>query len=673
LHGVKVPGPYLIFIDRINRLYQNNGVVFTVSFLKKSLLITQHYLSGNPVGKDPGAPRVATKAGLPLLIPKPLRDSLRLKEKVTVKVCLAILSLFRIMSYKGQLKLSTITDGPTVPVGSYPEIALVWRWFVPYRALNALGRDTLLILKTAGPNFRTSILGAPIDALGHLHGGLLNPFKHIDHYFGGSLWELLKREMNIVKDMEPLMAPRLGKLSLKNEPAGKIRVFAIVDVWTQSVLWPIHDTIFRTLKNIPQDGTFNQDGPLKLLQDKLKEAVDKTTYSYDLSAATDRFPIGFQVQVLSQVFTPELAYAWKELMVDRDYWLAGTPYRYGVGQPMGALSSWAVFALSHHLVVQLVARRIGYNTWFSDYALLGDDIVIANELVAKAYYVFMTEELGVEINLSKSLHSREGVMEFAKRLVDPYTDWSPVGAKNVLLSLKAPPHIPTLFLDYVKKGGTIEHANVQDMMNTLSSDIVKISKGKLEQLLWSISGPFGFIDSGSRFGPLRVETTLSQLQMHGVSFKISEVMDAFESVLRTEVERAQIRARDKTLASMQRLTGLSIIIGFKANGMSPRILPSFSQMVITSLEIYSNLFPVDRPKLPPIPMNFKNNVLELVQWQLNEIQAVSPLDNCLAPKALQRPRFRPIGINFFKDVNQYLEDEVDTTLIEAYSVAANFG
>lgn len=34
-----------------------------------------------------------------------------------------------------------------------------------------------------------------------------------------------------------------------------------------------------------------------------------------------------------------------------------TPLKYAVGQPMGALSSWASLALCHHLLVQLSHRR----------------------------------------------------------------------------------------------------------------------------------------------------------------------------------------------------------------------------------------------------------------------------------------------------------------------------
>jgi hypothetical protein len=63
--------------------------------------------------------------------------------------------------------------------------------------------------------------------------------------------------------------------------------------------------------------------------------------------------------------------------------------------------------------------------------LLGDDIVIANKTVADQYLMIM-KDLGVEINLSKSVISNEGCFEFAKRLVSPSGEISPVGPKNLV-------------------------------------------------------------------------------------------------------------------------------------------------------------------------------------------------------------------------------------------------
>lgn len=134
----------------------------------------------------------------------------------------------------------------------------------------------------------------------------------------------------------------LGKLSEKEEAAGKIRVFGITDSITQSVMAPLSDYIFDILRKIPADGTFNQDGPLKRLvyhTNMSKEIVNPTFYSFDLSAATDRLPIDLQKDVLSVIFGDTFAEHWRDILVDRDWYHKGNPLRYSVGQPMGALSS----------------------------------------------------------------------------------------------------------------------------------------------------------------------------------------------------------------------------------------------------------------------------------------------------------------------------------------------
>jgi len=93
---------------------------------------------------------------------------------------------------------------------------------------------------------------------------------------------------------------------------------------------------------------------LRRLQDS-----PEARWSFDLTAATDRLPLALQVQVLACLTSDELAQAWADLLVTRDWYHKGVPLRYAVGQPMGALSSWAMLALTHHVVVQLSAKRVG--------------------------------------------------------------------------------------------------------------------------------------------------------------------------------------------------------------------------------------------------------------------------------------------------------------------------
>lgn len=82
-------------------------------------------------------------------------------------------------------------------------------------------------------------------------------------------------------------------------------------------------------------------------------------------------------------------------------------------QPLDFLSSWPLFALSHHFVVWLASDEVYTERVLRDYALLGDNIVIADERVATVYRRVM-DELGVKISLSKFLISKSGAMEFAK-------------------------------------------------------------------------------------------------------------------------------------------------------------------------------------------------------------------------------------------------------------------
>lgn len=140
----------------------------------------------------------------------------------------------------------------------------------------------------------------------------------------------------------------------------------------------LHKAIFRLLKAIPQDGTFDQLKPVHKLFEWQDRAQSKTgrrppLYSFDLSAATDRIPLVLQKVLLSPFLTAWGAELWASLLVGRSYscprtvqFGRGQPRQklsesgyvyYGTGQPMGALSSWAMLALIHHAFVQWAAFK----------------------------------------------------------------------------------------------------------------------------------------------------------------------------------------------------------------------------------------------------------------------------------------------------------------------------
>jgi hypothetical protein len=116
---------------------------------------------------------------------------------------------------------------------------------------------------------------------------------------------------------------------------------------------------------------------------------------------------------------------------------------------MGAYSSWAMLALTHHLIIQLAAKRCGHRN-FSAYAVLGDDVVIQNDAVS-AEYLNIMKTLGVGINLSKTVVSTE-LLEFAKRLRTRTLDVSPIGPGAILATSRRPLMATTLFADLDQRG-----------------------------------------------------------------------------------------------------------------------------------------------------------------------------------------------------------------------------
>lgn len=58
------------------------------------------------------------------------------------------------------------------------------------------------------------------------------------------------------------------------------------------------------------------------------------------------------------------------------------------------------------------------------------------------------KQLGVDINLSKSLVSSEGVAEFAKKIIKEGVDLSPLGPKSIFQFIKSPLHLKELIMNY---------------------------------------------------------------------------------------------------------------------------------------------------------------------------------------------------------------------------------
>jgi hypothetical protein len=579
--------------DSIDNLWRNNGAKYTVEYLKEANRLVQFFVAGNPQSSSSDL-RIGAPGGLPIIIPANHRDLIRNNNDHrdfpnVIRVIFALLGCYRLIRYEGTLKLETITD-KSESKGISPwelgyNISLKFQPLFERTKVKEYSYN-LLSLVTAGPNNRISLLSAPIDALALRGSEVTSGLKVLSDYFKIGVYHLLEKEWEVLSDIASKGTELLGKLAVKDEAAGKRRVFAIVDIWTQSALKPMHDHIFSILKLIKEDGAFDQIKPVKALIARNKNGK---TFCFDLSAATDRFPISVQVDVLSHLYNREVAMAWKQVLVSRPYYLkeTNTSYTYGAGQPMGALSSWGVFSLCHHVIVQIAATRVGNRKWFTEYALLGDDIVITDPLVADEYYNIMTKELCVSINKSKSLQSEQGVMEFAKRIIGPKGDFSPVGPKNVSLFLANKLHIPSLLVDLREKGIGIDYFFVRKFLTTLKSkQLFRFNWSEIHALIWSLTEPFGFLKSYT-LTPWKWRKTLGNM----------EAVESLEKLLAFMKEEWSLN-KDKALETCKDcIDKYDGFMPINSHFVDVNILPSIVEQKLKLMEEYARLSNLVYPKI----------------------------------------------------------------------------
>jgi hypothetical protein len=343
------------------------------------------------------------------------------------------------------MKIETITDpykGSVDYLNKCLEISLNTKWQSNIRDVcqkHNLAPTTFHFSGKASPsnvNSSTGIISDIYYLMAHPDGEFVfkNILSHLEVV--GTVWNTqiflqrlndaveIVRQLSTIPSKSSIRNP-FGQFAIKKEAAGKIRVFALVDTVTQSVMKPIHLGLFKVLRLLPNDGTFDQDASVTRCSEKAGESGK--AFSFDLSAATDRLPVSLTGNIIESLFgIPGLSQSWQKVMVDRnfrfsskvieEFQIPDLDYRYSVGQPMGCLSSWAGLAITHHWIMQLCSYLITDNwEWEERYEVLGDDIVIFDEELANTYLQVM-KWLGLEINLSKSIISKnKPTFEFAKR------------------------------------------------------------------------------------------------------------------------------------------------------------------------------------------------------------------------------------------------------------------
>lgn len=453
---------------------KNHGAVMTVKWLKAVSVSIQKELGQDRVSSlrifEAELPLPRLTNGLPRIIPVSDRALIRRGDVRVIRFWLSLFNLYRILKIPGVLKLQTITGeftGSSSHLENMIARAKVLKIFDLKEKVDLVPRK-FEVSRSASPSNKLAAQGILTDIYDiFVRGGevSLNITKYLhtvaitNPKASAAFLEKVENGKTLATRLQSLNGvtlvgksgrtyvqhdllstknsvrmhgfpgpgtPIFGQFALKEEAAGKIRLFALLDSFTQSILRPIHDQLFSILRNIPNDGTFNQEASIRRSMEKAKAAG--CAFSFDLTAATDRLPATLTGAILEGIFKIEgLGSAWLSVMINRDFFfnekvaqklkISEGPYRYAVGQPMGGLSSWPGLAVTHHWIMQIAAYNVGVveEGWYVGYEILGDDIVIFDALVADEYLRLMTY-IGCEINLSKSInsHSRP-VFEFAKR------------------------------------------------------------------------------------------------------------------------------------------------------------------------------------------------------------------------------------------------------------------
>jgi len=441
------------FVSNLFKWIKDWGLIHTIKYYKQMRLHCTRYICGQPLLSNTMSIGL-TKDGWPkkLLFLKSFVD-----KGVTsdLKFVLTILNFSRswVLNNSDWSKVipnySSITDFPkgkyTIPGGFINK-------FVKKHSLKrkppVFSKDILYLSTKAGPD-GPATLTAYHNLLQYSYEEMQKIFNITDEngadFFSKSYKYAWENNLIATKSKTN------GVLSFVKDPEAKLRIIAISDYYTQLFLKPIHNIILFMLKGSFSicDRTFTQDPMHKW------EENEHSFWSLDLSSATDRFPIDLQRRLLVRIFNEEFASSWQYLLSNRKFTTpSGDIVKYSTGQPMGTYSSWAVFTLTHHLLVHYCAYLEGIED-FNQYILLGDDIVIKNDNVAQRYIKVITS-MGVEVSLNKT-HVSKDTYEFAKRWIKPFskTEITGIPLKGIINNFKNPLVVFIILYDYFKIKGNL--------------------------------------------------------------------------------------------------------------------------------------------------------------------------------------------------------------------------
>lgn len=291
---------------------KDRGPLWTAQRSKISRLAILRYLEGRPLSSPAGLS--LSKDGLPNSC-SALHPKIRAKDLTAIKAVLSVYQTTRLLKGGQPININTIVDeGPTALPENFSDIAddfLSVNNIKPFE----FSWDSFHFSTKAGPNGpamatclhdwraltprmknNLRVLGGPELSW------YIDTYNKLDRTNPGFLDKVASMISGIPVKPESL---KTAKISVKADAETKSRLFGILDYWTQTALRPLHQRLFKILKQIPSDQTFNQtEGLITFRPDE-----GSKYHSIDLTAATDRFPLGFQAVLLSRLVGQEKAEA----------------------------------------------------------------------------------------------------------------------------------------------------------------------------------------------------------------------------------------------------------------------------------------------------------------------------------------------------------------------------
>jgi hypothetical protein len=421
----------------VDRWSQTNGIEWTVSHLK---LIKQTIIGLYGNDADCISPYVKTKNGSLVGPFRAIQKLFQLGQKKALAAMMLYSSYVSdTLTEKQKEKFEKACMAPAYSGGWTPslsrfttEVTGVSEEGTPYkRTIDCLRNVRFNVShspfgsKKVGHKMAPDYLGKSFDESDQLRSAesfvktrlYYDLYLELDGFMPGD-WEFLSEKvMGFSLPSPPSVdhnAP-IGKVSVLQEPGFKARFIANPNRVVQHLLEPLGNYLFDCLRELPTDCTFNQSKASSLLRERLLGG--EKAYCFDLSNATDLFPLEIQEEVVMNIArgTEAFDYVICFLRLFRaasrcEWYFDKKRIRWTRGQPLGLYPSFAMFALTHNFILKELCEEHG-----GSFLVLGDDVVIFGDNLAKAYK-HLLNDLGVSINLSKSITS-DIVAEFAGNII----------------------------------------------------------------------------------------------------------------------------------------------------------------------------------------------------------------------------------------------------------------